>query len=231
MKYAKYGLVFSFVIGALGIVGSFKVPKSFGKTHFIIGFPKGALCTTTADTSNATAGVKQSGRETNQAKHEGGVHGVLFAHDDNLQERLVQLISHEKRSIKMAIFMITTKEIIHALLAAHARGVKITIITDNICVRDRWSKIDTLKKAGIAMYEYTPAKTSNRMMNDLMHNKFVIFADTLDHQSLVWTGSFNFTRSAQVCNQENVVILSDSAAVEKFAQQFKRLKKRSKRLQ
>lgn len=234
MKYARYGFVLSIVVGALGIVGSFKVPKSFGRTHFIVGYPHTkAECDGTHDQTSATSTHRSSrsrAASADQLTHQAGVHRVLFSPDDDLQQALITLIANEKKSLKTAIFMITTKEIINALIAAHERGVKVTIVTDNMCVRDRWSKIDLLKKAGIAVYEYVPEKAQSRLMNDLMHNKFVIFSDTLDDRPLVWTGSFNFTRSAQLCNQENAVILNDAAAVAKFTQQFKRLKKRSKRL-
>ena len=235
MKYAKYGFVLSIVVGALGIVGSFKMPKSFGRTHFIVGYPhtkqeRGGTRHDQASTASAHRSSHSRSVSADQLTHEAGVHRVFFSSDDDLQQALITLIANEKESLKMAIFMITTKEIINALIAAHERGVKVTVLTDNMCVRDRWSKIDLLKKAGITVYEYVPEKAQNRLMNDLMHNKFVIFADTLDHTPLVWTGSFNFTRSAQLCNQENAVILNDAAAVAKFTQQFKRLKKRSKRL-
>jgi phosphatidylserine/phosphatidylglycerophosphate/cardiolipin synthase-like enzyme len=227
MKYARYGFALSFIIGALGIVGSFKVPKSFGKTHFIIGCPK-RYYTQKAENSSDVATKNPVAATRQDALSAVSVDCVLFAPDDDVQQALVNLIDHETSKIRMAIFMLTTKEIVNALLAAHARGVKITIITDSMCVRDRWSKMDRLKKAGIAVYEYTP--TMSGRMNNLMHHKFVVFSRTAENKSLVWTGSFNFTKSAQTCNQENAVILSDAGAVEKFSAQFKRIKKRSRRL-
>lgn len=234
MKYAKYGFVFCVVVGALGIVGSFKVPKSFGKTHFIVGYPH----VQTSDNperpvrrsfNEGWTAEKNHSKQVGQTTDQGGVHCVLFAPDDNVQQELIKLIEHETRSIKMAIFMLTTKAITDALCAAHARGVKVAVITDNMCVRERWSKIHQLTKAGLAVYEYTPAATQSRA-NDLMHHKFVIFSHNIDNKALVWTGSFNFTQSAQVRNQENAIVLNDAEVVEKFSTQFKRLKKRSKRL-
>lgn len=231
-RYAKYGFVLCLVVGALGVVASFKVPKSFGKTHFIVGYPH----TQTSD--NPERPVRRSFNEgwtaeKNSSKSVGqttqaGVHCVLFAPDDNVQDELIKLIEQETRSIKMAIFMLTSKPITDALCAAHTRGVKIAIITDNMCARERWSKIHQLTKAGIAVYEYTPPTQSRA--NDLMHHKFVIFSHNIDNKALVWTGSFNFTQSAQVRNQENAIVLNDTDVVEKFSKQFKRLKKRSKRL-
>lgn len=232
---SKYGFVFCVVVGALGIVGSFKVPKSFGKTHFIVGYPHndGRVSNNTASQDRACNRTADSARTKNNANSGGqttqaGVHCVLFAPDDNVQDELIKLIEQETRSIKMAIFMLTSKPITDALCAAHDRGVKIVIITDNMCARERWSKIHQLTKAGIAVYEYTPPTQSRA--NDLMHHKFVIFSHNVDNKALVWTGSFNFTQSAQVRNQENAIVLNDTDVVEKFSKQFKRLKKRSKRL-
>jgi phosphatidylserine/phosphatidylglycerophosphate/cardiolipin synthase-like enzyme len=53
-----------------------------------------------------------------------------------------------------------------------------------------------------------------------MHNKFAILDDCL------WTGSFNWTRSANTKNQENVVIIYDVEVCEKFEKQFLILQKR-----
>lgn len=236
-RYAQYGFVLCLVVGALGIVGSFKVPKSFGKTHFIVGYPHSTSVTsrTATDTSAEFKTTADSTRTTNRSKsvgqttQQGGVYCVLFAPDDNVQDELIRLINNETDSIKMAIFMLTSKPITDALCAAHARGVKVSIISDNMCARERWSKIHQLTKAGLAVYEYTPTATQSRA-NDLMHHKFVIFSHNIDNKALVWTGSFNFTQSAQVRNQENAVVLNDTDVVEKFSKQFKRLKKRSKRL-
>ncbi len=215
MKYAKHGVIVGFIVGALGIFCTIKVPATFGKTHFIVGYSAPAQQPVPAKTMGQTT--------------TGGVHCVLFAPDDDVQAMLVSLITNETFSISVAIFMLTTKEITEALIAAHKRGVSVEIITDTACVRERWSKVHRLTDAGVAVYEYKPPRSENRM-NNIMHHKFVIFGANQEHKALVWTGSFNFTRSAQLNNQENAVILNDADAIEKFTKQFELLKKRSKRL-
>lgn len=228
MNYKRYAYgvsVVCFILGAWGILGEFKVPKSFGKTHFIVGY-KGEPVAQISESLDTSAPSSFSADHNHPSE---GVHSVLFSPDDNVQQELISLIEQEQASIKMAIFMLTTKEIVNALLQAHARGVKITIITDSMCVKERWSKVTVLTKAGICVYEYKPSSAQTRM-NDLMHHKFVIFGKNHCNKTLVWTGSFNFTRSAQVNNQENVVILNDAKVVAKFNTQFKRLKQRSKKL-
>ena len=53
-----------------------------------------------------------------------------------------------------------------------------------------------------------------------MHNKFAIIDDK------VWTGSFNWTISANRKNQENVVYNDEKDVYEKFLEQFEKLKQR-----
>jgi phosphatidylserine/phosphatidylglycerophosphate/cardiolipin synthase-like enzyme len=60
-----------------------------------------------------------------------------------------------------------------------------------------------------------------------MHHKFVVFGKNIDAKKLVWIGSFNFTKSADIANQESVVVLDDIQTINKFDAQYVRLKERS----
>lgn len=188
----------------------FNVPPSFGRTHFIVGFPQDR--TVTPDHTQPPSG---------------GVYQVLFSPDDDVQRALLNFIANEQTHIQAAIFMLTDQEIADALLAAAARGVIVEIVTDQGCVQERCGKMGCLHKGNIPVYVYQP--TSTGRWNDLMHHKFVIFGKTTGGKSLVWTGSFNWTRSARKHNQEHVVVLDDTQAIEKFTQQFAVLKQRSVR--
>jgi phosphatidylserine/phosphatidylglycerophosphate/cardiolipin synthase-like enzyme len=59
----------------------------------------------------------------------------------------------------------------------------------------------------------------------LMHHKFAIFKDNINHKSLVSNGSFNFTDNA---NEENIMIFDNSILIEEFKKQFDRLKNKPK---
>lgn len=98
------------------------------------------------------------------------------------------------------------------------------MIVDASCIKDRFNKLELLKTEGIKPYVYYP--TSNALINDIMHNKFVIFKKNVGQKSLLWTGSFNFTKSAQMKNQENVVILDDTHIIDRFEKQFELIKNR-----
>ncbi len=58
-----------------------------------------------------------------------------------------------------------------------------------------------------------------------MHHKFVLFEKNILDKSLLWTGSFNFTKSANSKNQENVLIVDDAYLIQLYSNHFTRLVK------
>jgi len=186
-----------------------------GSTHFIVGAPVAIYQKVVKPASNAYASLS-----TLTARQ------VLFSPDDNLQETLIKLIKHAQGSICIAIYAFTDTKIAQALLDAHKRGVAIEVVIDPSGIKDRSCRIGMLQKHGITVYVYNPYNDNELQHSSLMHNKFVIFEHTAGGM-LVWTGSFNFTRAAGLRNQENVVILNDPSVVQRYQQQFERLKSRS----
>ena len=108
------------------------------------------------------------------------------------------------------VFTITDDRISGALAAAHQRGVKVRIVTDDEKAQDLGSDIQTLHRAGI------PVVTDQGA--DHMHHKFAIF----DARQLL-TGSFNWTRSASERNLENFVVTNDAGLLRSFQKEFERL--------
>lgn len=147
----------------------------------------------------------------------------LFSPRDNISRVLEGLIHAEQRSIKMAIFTFTDKTIADALIAAYRRGVKVEVVADGESSATEYSKISVLKKAGIPIYLFKPR--ADRQWRPLMHNKFIIFGETIFGKNLIWTGSFNVTRSANERNRENVLILDDKELIEDYASEIEALKK------
>lgn len=189
-----------------------------GKTHFIIG----QKATDTLESPLASIPVTKanSSRTTKDFQ-------ILFAPDDNVRSRLLQLINKEKNAIYLAIFILTDPEIAAALCSAKKRGVTVELVTDVGCLKDRASKINQLCNSDCTVYIYNP--TASTKGSSLMHHKFALFAKNENQCSWIWTGSYNFTKAANSFNQENVVVFSDNHAFAKFLDQFNRLKNRSYR--
>lgn len=204
------------------------VPLNFGKTHFIIGY-------TDTVTSQEPKQQKTSSSESDTTVEtfvcDGCVKRALFAPDDNIQKALLYLIEQEKESIKLAIFTFTDGDVAQALIDAQERGVIVEIIADAGSKSDRFSKIPLLKEKGFTVFVYDPdykKGVKKSLMASIMHNKFLVFGKNILGKSLVWTGSFNITKSAHRQNQENVLVLDDTKLIQKYAQQFEILKERSR---
>ncbi len=142
---------------------------------------------------------------------------ALFSCQDNVQQALIKAINNETKQIEIAIFNFTSKEIAQALLKAKRRGIDILIITDESSAKEKYSKIPLLFNRGIPIYIF-------QGKSGRMHHKFAIFSDK------IWTGSFNFTKSAHTINQENVVIIYETNIKNKYKSQFEKLRNKSGRL-
>ena len=101
------------------------------------------------------------------------------------------------------------------VLATHARGVKVRIITDDEKSHDLGSDVDRLRAAGI------PCKMDVGNAAH-MHHKFALF----DARRLM-NGSFNWTRSASEQNEENLIVTADPVLVAAFTERFEWLWQRT----
>ena len=108
------------------------------------------------------------------------------------------------------MFTITDNRISDAIRDAHARGVKIRVISDNDKSHDEGSDIQRLENLGIAVrVDHT---------NYHMHHKYAVF-----DEKTTLTGSYNWTRSAAEYNEENIVITADSRITRQFLNEFEKL--------
>lgn len=219
MKYSVFILVV-LASSAFGTTKEFNAPN-LGKTHFILGLPTPPPVK--LKKINLPANSSNLGQRL--ACHDGCYKQAFFSPDDNVQEILVQLIDQEKKSIKIAIFSFTDGKIAQALIDARYRGVSVEVIVDASGQRDKFSKIETLKAHGVKVSVYDPK--NNTIYNNIMHHKFVIFENNIGGKSLLWTGSYNFTKSATLNNQENVLVLDEMHLVQKYAHQFELIKERT----
>lgn len=202
------------------------LPPNYGKTQFIIGVTEKELrnATTLRSTGSQVAAITPRSISLADLVTSAST-CVLFSPDDNVVQLLIELINHEQQNIRMAAFLITQKTIAQALINAHNRGVPVEIITDQGCSVSGHGKIPLLQSNNIPVYVYQGMRNQSAASN-IMHHKFIIFGKNKNNKKLVWTGSFNFTYSAQYNNQENVVIIFDTATIKQFEQQFEILKKR-----
>ena len=119
-------------------------------------------------------------------------------------------LQRAEASLDLCVFTISDDELTRTIAAAHHSGVKVRILTDNDKSFDAGSDIGLLADEGI---DIRVDQTENHM-----HHKFMI----RDKKALL-TGSYNWTRSAERFNQENVLLIQDEAVVQPYQNEFTRL--------
>ena len=135
---------------------------------------------------------------------------AYFTPGDDCAGRIIDLIRQARRSIDICVFTITHDQIASAIEQAHHRSIAIRIITDHGKSLDVGSDIERMAREGVNIRLETT--------DHHMHHKFAIF----DGTTLV-NGSYNWTRSAAIYNQENILITNDPSLVKDFSREFTKL--------
>ncbi len=108
--------------------------------------------------------------------------------------QIVGEINGAKEIILVQAYSFTSQEIVDALISAHKRGVDVRIILDKSNLRGKGNKLQNVVDAGIPTYIDSK--------HAIAHNKVMI----IDYSAII-TGSFNFTKNAEVANAENSVVI------------------------
>ncbi|MEE2904424.1 MAG: phospholipase D-like domain-containing protein [Myxococcota bacterium] len=135
---------------------------------------------------------------------------VLFSPSLECRHAIQNQLKAAKRSIDICVFTITDNEITSVIEGRFNAGIVVRIISDNDKAGDRGSDVDYLQSIGVDV------KVDHTRFH--MHHKFAIF-----DQSLVLTGSYNWTRSAAHSNQENILISDDKKIVSRYMSEFEKL--------
>ena len=140
---------------------------------------------------------------------------VAFTPGDDIAGLIVKRIGAAKERVQMQAYLLTDRRIANALLAARKRGVEVEVIGDAAQQRTGGHPhLKALDRAGVRVFLNGALASA--------HDKIVI-VDGASDAAVVITGSYNFTRSAQEKNAENVVVLSGNRAVtDRFVQNFGR---------
>ncbi|XP_034394751.1 mitochondrial cardiolipin hydrolase [Cyclopterus lumpus] len=128
--------------------------------------------------------------------------------------RLLRRVLSAASSLDLCVFAFSNMNLSRAVLALHARGVVVRILSDRDYVAITGSQIGVLRRAGICV---RCDATSVHM-----HHKFAL----VDGRRLI-TGSLNWTLTAVQSNTENVVVTEEPDLVRPFAEEFHRLWERN----
>jgi phosphatidylserine/phosphatidylglycerophosphate/cardiolipin synthase-like enzyme len=135
---------------------------------------------------------------------------TAFSPDDNVAARVGRSLDRATKSIDVLAFAFTSDPLAEALLAAHARGVRVRGVFEAARIGDLGSDVERLRAAGLPLRLDTNPNT--------MHHKAILIDG-----NVVITGSYNFTRSAEERNDENLLIIDDADLYSRYAEQFDQL--------
>lgn len=149
----------------------------------------------------------------------------FFSFQNSIKEELLSLIAHEKKTILLTMYTFTDEDIAQELIDAHKKGVEIEVIFDGeqtCALFDMYKIAIRLKNNGIGIWLFPNSRLLSNHIG-IMHNKFILFGNQ-NNGPLLWTGSFNFTKSANKRNAENVILLNSPTLIHAYQNQFEKLK-------
>ncbi len=130
-------------------------------------------------------------------------------HRGGVDEQLVAAIEQAQSSVDVAAYDLDLQSVAGALIAAHARGVPVRLVTESDNAEEE--AVLALRDAGIPVVE-------DRRESGLMHDKFVV----IDRQ-WVWSGSWNLTTNCTYRNNNNAVLIASAALAENYAAEFEEM--------
>lgn len=120
------------------------------------------------------------------------------------EKMIVAALNAETQRIRVQAYSFTSAPVAEALVKAHQRGVKVEVLLDESQETERYTGATFLANAGI------PVRIDHKVA--IAHNKVLI----LEGIKSVFTGSFNFSKSAETRNAENGILIRDSAILKAY---------------
>jgi cardiolipin hydrolase len=134
----------------------------------------------------------------------------FFPNLENVK-KIQMYIKKAKRTLDLCIFSFSNDDLANEIIAAHKRGVKVRIVTDDEAMTNKGADAQRCSDEGIIVRTDSEQKFH-------MHNKYMCV-----DSAFVLTGSFNWTYQAGKSNQENVIVVDDDFLVKKYDNNFSQL--------
>ena len=139
---------------------------------------------------------------------------AYFSPGPNCRIAIEQAMETALSELLICVFTISDDRLSDAIMAAHRSGLTVRVISDNDKMHDRGSDVERLSQAGVDVrIDCSP---------EHMHHKFMV----IDGRT-VMTGSYNWTRSAETRNEENIIAVDDPQLATRFSEEFERIWKLS----
>jgi len=131
-----------------------------------------------------------------------------FSPVDHVSDKLVALVNGAQQTVRFIIFTYTDKNLAAAMIGRFQAGVDVAGVIEN---------------RGASQGAFVPlfcAKVPVKLDGNkyTMHHKVIVI-----DESIVVTGSFNFTKSADTENDDNVLVIYDPGVAKQYLDEFDRV--------
>lgn len=147
-------------------------------------------------------------------------HAVIeayFSPRGGCTDAIIREIACANKDVRLQGYSFTSKAIAQALIESHRRGVSVEIVLDDSNKNPDISAADDVADAGIPVWLDGS--------HAIHHNKIVI----VDGKTVI-TGSFNFSKNAELSNAENLVVVHDGALARRYLDEYQKHRAHSRRL-
>jgi phosphatidylserine/phosphatidylglycerophosphate/cardiolipin synthase-like enzyme len=136
---------------------------------------------------------------------------IYFSPDDGVRNALAPLLNSAQKSIYFLAYSFTSNDLGAIVRQKHEAGLTIEGVMDEEQVSsNQGTEYDPFLQAGVLVrLDGNPG---------LMHHKVFIVDG-----KIVAFGSYNFSQSAEVSNDENLIIIYNEAIAQQFLQEFQRV--------
>lgn len=137
---------------------------------------------------------------------------VYFSPQGGCQQAIIGKIGKAKKTLDIAMFSFTNRELGNAVIAARDRGVEVRVVLDESQAANKYSKKNYFLNKGISI------RLARGLGRGIMHHKFAV----IDGQ-VILTGSFNWTANAEENNFENLLVIYSPVLAMKYADEFQKI--------
>jgi phosphatidylserine/phosphatidylglycerophosphate/cardiolipin synthase-like enzyme len=142
--------------------------------------------------------------------------GVYFSPEDHIQQQLLDLINIAQSKIEFLGYSFTANALADALIEKSKQGVVVRGVMDAVQAGSNiGTEYDRFRQAGL---DVRLASTIGAM-----HHKVFIIDGVM-----VTVGSYNFTKSAEENNDENLLVIHDPKIAAEYQAEFERIYSTSK---
>jgi len=144
---------------------------------------------------------------------------LRFSPDGGCTKAIVDEIRAARSKILVLAYSFTSDQIEQALVASKDRGVDVQVIIDRARTGERSSGASVLDRHAVKVY--------SDGAHSIQHQKVMII-DPDDPTATIILGSFNFTKSAEDSNSENIVVIRSQDMARVFVENWELHRRHSK---